>query len=359
MGQLFGEFYVNWWKNYIMKVKFLIYLCGILAIAQYALEYLGIDTSNNANSAIVTEIDTLNNASTVPTYVPGTWNNVGTDMNGQIRWTYTRADGTQVYRQRIIDSDGSIYYIDGSGYMSRNYTDQDGIKYGNDGKAINIYSLDEKMKSYLERFDSGEKNIVFDSVEEISKFQRCYIGYKSDYSFNGIQYMTSGKDGTIYLDDSVVPDDKSEAVEQFVSTYTPLCGGSTIEETARSAAKIVGDTWNYDYEMLNMPNFSSLNNAVKRNAGICQDYARMTVRILERKGIKAEPVSGIANARQEDGSYVWGPHMWVRVNINQGHEGMPEQWMYIDPTWYSCTKDTRYLDIDYNEYLNTYIMNAN
>ena len=359
MGQLFGEFYVNWWKNYIMKVKFLIYLCGILAIAQYALEYLGIDTSNNANSSIVTEIDTLNNASTVPTYVPGTWNNVGTDMNGQIRWTYTRADGTQVYRQRIIDSDGSIYYIDGSGYMSRNYTDQDGIKYGNDGKAINIYSLDEKMKSYLERFDSGEKNIVFDSVEEISKFQRCYIGYKSDYSFNGIQYMTSGKDGTIYLDDSVVPDDKSEAVEQFVSTYAPLCGGSTIEETARSAAKVVGDAWHYDYEMLNMPNFSSLNNAVKRNAGICQDYARMTVRILERKGIKAEPVSGIANARQEDGSYVWGPHMWVRVNINQGHEGMPEQWMYIDPTWYSCTKDTRYLDIDYNEYLNTYIMNAN
>ena len=65
-------------------------------------------------------------------------------------------------RQRIIDSDGSIYYIDGSGYMTRDYTDQDGIKYGNDGKAINIYSLDEKMKSYLERFDSGEKNIVFD-----------------------------------------------------------------------------------------------------------------------------------------------------------------------------------------------------
>lgn len=151
MGQLFGEFYVNWWKNYIRKVKFMVYLCGILAIAQYVPEYLGIDTNNTANSAIVTEIDALNNVSTVPTYVPGTWNNVGTDVNGQIRWTYTRADGTQVYRQRIIDSDGSIYYIDGSGYMTRNYTDQDGIKYGNDGKAINIYSLDEKMKSYLEK----------------------------------------------------------------------------------------------------------------------------------------------------------------------------------------------------------------
>ena len=61
MGQLFGEFNAWWWKNYLRKIKFMVYLCGILAIAQYVPEYLGIDTNNTANSAIVTEIDALNN----------------------------------------------------------------------------------------------------------------------------------------------------------------------------------------------------------------------------------------------------------------------------------------------------------
>lgn len=297
------------------------------------------------------QIPLLTQTSLTTPYQPGIWLNKGFDAYGNTLWQYQLADGTTATNTNIIDSDGNIYHLDENGYMVRDASFADTASYfEQDGSQHNRLEYNDEMEKYVTAFQSGLQGIKYPSVDFCRVFNSYYSYYESDYGALGTITIWSSSNGDITIDSKVQPKPKSEAVEQFISMKASQVTGNTVREKVVSAARLVGDSWTYAYDMVGVPEQVTLDYAVNNSRGICNSYAMATQRILERLGIQAELVEG--QAHNHEG---WGRHMWLRCNINQGTD-QPEVWMYCDPTWYSTARADKWLDIDYNIYLETYKM---
>ncbi len=80
---------------------------------------------------------------------------------------------------------------------------------------------------------------------------------------------------------------------------------------------------------------SSVDELIQKGAGVCQDFAHVSLVLLRRRGIAARYVSGYLWAAPEDAgtdSLEVDTHAWVEALLPDAEEGGEPQWVSIDPT---------------------------
>ncbi len=80
---------------------------------------------------------------------------------------------------------------------------------------------------------------------------------------------------------------------------------------------------------------SSIDELLRQQAGVCQDFAHLSLVLLRRRGIAARYVSGYLWAAPDDAgsdSLEVDTHAWVEALLPDAEEGGEPQWVSIDPT---------------------------
>jgi len=80
---------------------------------------------------------------------------------------------------------------------------------------------------------------------------------------------------------------------------------------------------------------SSVEELLDKQAGVCQDFAHLSLVLLRRRGIAARYVSGYLWAAPDDAgseSLEVDTHAWVEALLPDSEEGGEPQWVSIDPT---------------------------
>jgi transglutaminase-like putative cysteine protease len=80
---------------------------------------------------------------------------------------------------------------------------------------------------------------------------------------------------------------------------------------------------------------SSVDELLRQEAGVCQDFAHLSLVLLRRRGIAARYVSGYLWAAPDDAgsdSLEVDTHAWVEALLPDPQEGGEPQWVSIDPT---------------------------
>jgi transglutaminase-like putative cysteine protease len=80
---------------------------------------------------------------------------------------------------------------------------------------------------------------------------------------------------------------------------------------------------------------SGVDELLEKGAGVCQDFAHVSLVLLRRRGIAARYVSGYLWAAPEDAgtdSLEVDTHAWVEALLPDAEEGGEPQWVSIDPT---------------------------
>lgn len=282
-----------------------------------------------------------------PTTIKAEWQQVGND------WKY-RIDGTDQYvTGSFIDSNGDVYKFDSQGIMLHNFQDSYRRYYGPDGRArnyllINRTDFEEKANSLKQG-----KEIQFDTKDEATNWKIFW-----DYcicDFGQKKLHLSVKDGKYTLDPTAVNTNDSEIADKTVYQLAQNTKADTIEQTIYNATIAVADYLDYDITAVNAGSLSFNDVCITRRS-VCLGYARLTSEILKINGVEAEIVCG-----QVDNGIGSSFHAWLRTDLNQWDKQAPgistgKRWLYTDPTWYDSSRDSKYLNINYNEYLDRYMM---
>jgi transglutaminase-like putative cysteine protease len=80
---------------------------------------------------------------------------------------------------------------------------------------------------------------------------------------------------------------------------------------------------------------SSVDELLQKGAGVCQDFAHVSLVLLRRRGIAARYVSGYLWAAPDGAgtdSLEVDTHAWVEALLPAAEEGGEPQWVSIDPT---------------------------
>ncbi len=283
--------------------------------------------------------------STISTAYAG-WEQQGSD------WYYFDDRG-QYRTGDYMDTDGNIYFFDHTGRMISDTFTSYGRYYSTSGELINISSdITGNNRSLSERYLAGE-TLIFPDTESLAQWWLYFNLYYNDFVLNEklpVKEITPGAVTTetfieyrerVSWPTTPVNRTTSELVQSTVHKLSEQVTGTTIEEKSRSAAKVVANYIDYDYDLRNSNDdlIYGLESILKRRKAICQGYAMLTVRVLREIGIDAEIVQG--TVIEPEGETIG--HAWVRVNTLQDEDDDPigtqeVYWLYIDPTAYDTCK---------------------
>ena len=117
-----------------------------------------------------------------------------------------------------------------------------------------------------------------------------------------------------------------EDLEQAIGADTPL-------QTLERLCHVVPERFEYRPGATYVG--SSVDELLQKKAGVCQDFAHLSLVLLRRRGIAARYVSGYLWAAPDDAgsnSLEVDTHAWVEALLPGTEEGGEPQWVSIDPT---------------------------
>ena len=117
-----------------------------------------------------------------------------------------------------------------------------------------------------------------------------------------------------------------EELESAIAADTPLA-------TLERMCQVVPDRFAYQPGVTYVG--SSIDDLLRQEAGVCQDFAHLSLVLLRRRGIAARYVSGYLWAAPDDAgsdSVEVDTHAWIEALLPDADEGGEPQWVSVDPT---------------------------
>ncbi len=115
-------------------------------------------------------------------------------------------------------------------------------------------------------------------------------------------------------------------LESAIEADTPL-------QTLERLCRVIPDRFEYRPGVTYVG--SGIDELLLKGAGVCQDFAHLSLVLLRRRGIAARYVSGYLWAAPGDpgsDSLEVDTHAWVEALVPDAEEGGEPQWVSIDPT---------------------------
>ncbi|HUH80891.1 MAG TPA: transglutaminase family protein [Solirubrobacteraceae bacterium] len=117
-----------------------------------------------------------------------------------------------------------------------------------------------------------------------------------------------------------------EDLEAAISAETPL-------KTLERLCQVIPERFEYRPGATYVG--SGVDELLRKKAGVCQDFAHLSLVLLRRMGIAARYVSGYLWAAPDDAasdSLEVDTHAWVEALLPDADEGGEPQWVSVDPT---------------------------
>lgn len=256
----------------------------------------------------------------------GIWSN---ESNG---WYYIKDNNEKANDEILLDESGEIYCFDNTGLMLHESFNKDGLYFSSNGAWLNPISTNkEKFDNLWDEYIKNN-NIIFSSKSEL---------------VDALNYFSYTKFITIPRNVSVINDENN-----FILTSSSLEKDLNILNQYSVSLDLISLSLKDDDDFITIQNIidyivdngnyatteNSAYSILSKGLGCCTSYSQLFNKLCDNLGYTSETIFVYIET---------GLHCLNRVLLNN-------VWYYYDVTFYDESKDSMYLNIDKDIFLQIY-----